>query len=54
MPGDVPREQLASIAKVADDLDKVLDELFRNAAELKKILQGAQSHAPGETRREAT
>jgi hypothetical protein len=38
MPADAPREQLASIAAVADDLDKLLDELFRTAAELKVIL----------------
>jgi hypothetical protein len=38
MPAEGPRDQLASIAAVADDLDKLLDELFRNVAELKVIL----------------
>lgn len=46
MPADPPREQLASIAAVADDLDAVLDKLFANVAELKAILAAA---GPGET-----
>jgi hypothetical protein len=37
MPQDAPR-QLASIAAVTEDLDKILDRLFANVAELKAIL----------------
>jgi hypothetical protein len=39
---DTPREQLAAVAKAADDLDVVLDKLFANVAELKAILGRAQ------------
>jgi len=35
--------QLASIAAVAEDLDKLLDRLFENVAELKTILARAGS-----------
>lgn len=42
---DAPREQLASISAVADDLDRILDKLFRNVADLKVILARAE---PGE------
>ena len=38
MPDDVPRQQLASIAAIADDMDRLLDELFATTAELKLIL----------------
>jgi hypothetical protein len=38
---DAPRDQLASIAAVADDLDAVLDKLFASAAELKALLARA-------------
>lgn len=41
MHGDAPRDQLASIAAVADDLDEVLDKLFANVAELKAVLARA-------------
>jgi hypothetical protein len=47
MPADVPRGQLASIAAVADDLDKILDQLFKTAAELKGILSKADPGDPG-------
>lgn len=43
MAGEAPRDQLASIAKVADDLDEVLDKLFANVAELKAVLARAGS-----------
>jgi len=46
MPHDAPR-QLASIAAVTEDLDKILDRLFRNVAELKAILgKAAPDPAP--------
>lgn len=35
---DLPREQLAAVARTADDLDAVLDKLFANVAELKAVL----------------
>jgi hypothetical protein len=35
---DLPRDQLAAVAKTADDLDAVLDKLFANVAELKAVL----------------
>jgi hypothetical protein len=49
MPDDTPREQLARIAAAADDLDKLLDKLFRNVAELKEIL-ASTSAGEGEDR----
>jgi hypothetical protein len=42
MPGEAPRDQLASIAAVADDLDVILDKLFANVAELKVTLARAR------------
>jgi hypothetical protein len=50
MPADVPREQLASIVAVADNLDRILDQLFKTAAELKDILSKAE---PGPTGKKA-
>jgi hypothetical protein len=44
---DPPRDQLASISAVADDLDAVLDKLFANVAELKAVL--ARAAPPGKT-----
>ena len=46
MPADEAR-QLARVAAVADNLDKVLDKLFENVAELKLILGQAGPDAPG-------
>lgn len=45
MPPDEVR-QLASIAAVTDDLDKLLDKLFENVAELKVILARTGPGAP--------
>ena len=46
MPGDEAR-RLARVSAVADDLDKVLDKLFANVAELKIILERTEPGAPG-------
>lgn len=43
---DAPRDQLAAVAKVAGDLDELLDKLFANVAELKAIL--AAEARPGD------
>lgn len=40
MPPDETR-QLAKVAAVLDDADKLLDQLFANVAELKEILRQA-------------
>lgn len=48
MPADAPRDQLAAIAAVADDLDAVLDKLFANVAELKSVLARAGSQGKTE------
>lgn len=45
---DPPRDQLASIAAVADDLDAVLDKLFASAAELKVLLARAAEDTRGQ------
>ena len=45
-------QQLAKVAAVTDDLDKILDKLFQNVAELKVILGRAGPGTPG-TRKEA-
>jgi hypothetical protein len=45
---DAPREQLAAVAKAADDLDVVLDKLFASVAELKAIL--GRARPPGNER----
>jgi hypothetical protein len=42
MPG-TPREQLAAVARTADDLDAILDKLFANVAELKAVLGRARA-----------
>lgn len=47
MPADAPRQQLARVAAVTDDLDRLLDRLFQNVAELKVILAGAEPDPPG-------
>lgn len=46
MPADEAR-RLAVIASVADDLDKILDKLFANVAELKIILERTEPGTPG-------
>ena len=43
------RQQLAKVAAVADDLDKIIDKLFQNVADLKVILASATPGTPGET-----
>lgn len=50
MPDD-ETQQLARVAAVTADLDRLLDRLFTNVAELKKILTAEQ---PGtDTKKEA-
>lgn len=49
MPSDETR-QLAKVAAVAEDLDKILDKLFAAAAEL-KILLTPREPAPPDTKR---
>lgn len=50
MPGD-EAQRLAKVAAVTDDLDRILDKLFENVAELKKtILARTEPPAPGSTR----
>ena len=46
MPSDETR-QLAKVAAVTDDMDKLLDKLFANVAELKVILAQADPGTPG-------
>jgi hypothetical protein len=45
MPAEEAR-RLARVAAVADDLDKVLDKLFANVAELKLILERTEPGTP--------
>jgi hypothetical protein len=47
MPGR-PRDQLAAIAAVTDDLDRLLDKVSASVAELKVILAGAAEGKAGE------
>jgi hypothetical protein len=49
MPAEEAR-QLAQVAAVTDNLDKLLDRLFATVAELKVILAPAEPGAPGETK----
>lgn len=48
MSGEETR-QLASIAAVAEDLDRILDKLFKTAAELKVILTNVKPGVTGTT-----
>lgn len=48
MPADEAL-RLAQIAAVTEDLDKILDKLFENVAELKIVLTRAAPGAPGKT-----
>lgn len=50
MPEEEARQQLAKVAAVASDLDKIIDKLFDNVAELKIILARAAPGAPGNTK----
>jgi hypothetical protein len=45
MPEEAQR--LARVAAVAEDLDKILDKLFANVAELKLILERTEPGTPG-------
>lgn len=49
MPEEEARQQLAKVAAVADDLDRIIDKLFQNVADLKAILVGAGQDSPSET-----
>lgn len=53
MPGDETR-QLARIAQVTDDLDKLLDDLFASVAELRHILTPPEPPAVPPERRPGT
>ena len=46
------RQQLAQVAAAADDLDKIIDRLFRNVADLKAILASVTPPIHGETKEE--
>jgi hypothetical protein len=55
MPGrpgrpDTETEILAGVAKVAEDLDAILDRLFANVAELKKILAPEEPGEPDDAK----
>lgn len=49
MPAD-EAQRLAKVAAVAEDLDRILDKLFANVAELKIILERTEPRAPGGTK----
>lgn len=46
MPGEEARK-LARVAAVTSDLDRILDKLFANVAEIKVILGQAEPDPPG-------
>lgn len=50
MPSDESR-QLAKVAAVAEDLDRILDKLFAAAAELKILLAPREPCAPEQQKR---
>jgi hypothetical protein len=44
--------QLAKVAAITDELDKIIDRLFQNVADLKEILASIPPRPPGETKEE--
>lgn len=50
MAEEEARQQIARVAAVAEDLDKILDKLFATVADLKVILTSAEPGTSGTTK----